>query len=332
MSIVTTNPTTNKPTLETLPPEAFEAVTVSVSALSAACHIGRLISLRADGPRHIAIASSGSGSVLVQRALVGPDMPSWAKRGITIYADRVSRLLGFLRSGGCGHVDIEFDHARQSARLQYQKSLTLELQTESPRGDEPTAGVDYRPHMAQWSGVFAGNLDGFEGVSVPLQRAKLINEIAKRLGLSEHNSVSVYAAKADEQSEADGGLGVTFDGCQALLILQTQGTTTASVGLASEILAPAVKASVAALKAHQTRARNDLAKAKTDSARQKAQGRIDRYTEQIRAIQKPVREKAAEDRKIQALRDERRQRYAAQKAEATAKSLPAPTVTGTGNA
>ena len=140
-------------------------------------------------------------------------------------------------------------------------------------GDFP----DYQKLIGGFAGAFdPGSRSDFEPVGFQGPYLKAVGEIAKTL---EAGNVGIYASKADEAAI------VTFQGCPGV-VLYLMPTRFDDVMPADtvRILQPAIKLSIAALKAHETRNLDAARKAGTSAEREELKRRAAEFRARIELV------------------------------------------------
>ena len=235
-----------------------------------------------DGIR--AVATDGH-RLLIQTtgAAIEGEAADWLDDGVIVSASGLKARLKMLEDGPMGDT-IKLGFAR-GARHVTLASLdgTTTFRVDAVDGQFP----DYALVVKSATGAFVGELDRLRPAPFASKYLKAVGELGARLGAE---AVSIYqpATGTDKDGKPhgfDGPVVVTFGGApHALLYLMSLTTAPGFSATQVAMLLPAIKASVAALRAHETRNRKAAKGEKDAKARASLLASAETFKARIEAL------------------------------------------------
>lgn len=233
------------------------------------------VHLRRSGANLDVVASDGQRLFLGRQPLPkGEELPDWLEPGIIIQAEGLKPRLALLAADG--DLTIRVEHSAGNPRV----TLTDVLKTVVFRQPVVDAAFpDYRQLVGTFADTFTPEqpLD-FKPVGFKAGLLKGAAELAKIL-CGKEDLLAVYA------NEASGAAAVTFPACPgALLYMMSQRAPETMAEATSAILTPAIRGTLAALRAHQTRHLRAAQDAAGEAERGAAKAKADEIGQRIAAI------------------------------------------------
>jgi hypothetical protein len=226
--------------------------------------------LHRHGPCLRCVGTDGKRMLVLSVEAEEAKLPAWLDKGIIIPAEGLKARLALIEDD-----EVRIGYAEGAPRLELADKGGGAVFRLSPiDGTYP----DYRAVMAGGGDAFlSGNTGDFASVALESQHMKGVADIAKALDCE---SVRAFAG-GDEPGTPRVLTFPSFPGAVLYLMPAKADGRPVLQADTRALLAPALKATVAALKAHATRWHNALKDAKTETARGIARERIAAYGTRI---------------------------------------------------
>ncbi|MGH6967544.1 MAG: hypothetical protein ACREEN_00365 [Stellaceae bacterium] len=282
-ALATVTDTTTK--AETVPPLAYTLAPVSLLRAALACttkseeryYLSGVYLHSHEGKLRIA-ATDGSRMLVASFAPPAPysKLPSWLEKGLIVAGEGLKAKLALIDSSDPGDSPL--------ARIGY-ATRQAKASLEDVGGDLTMKCAIIDGQFPDYDRVIAGSRATFEGgerapldsASFATAKMKGVGEIGTMLG-----AAAVHVIQAANPTDPSV---VTFDEVPGVALYLMPFTAGAAVAPeTAAIIAPGLRGSIAALKAHKTRAEADAKRAKDPRDKAAAEARVTSYNARISAI------------------------------------------------